>query len=74
MDDKDEFGEMKGMIPFPCGCKASVLVFEETKGRISTPCPICGKISLFYTAEMTAEVTGPERGAFRKLNKGLSPS
>ena len=75
MEDNDDFGEMKGMIPFPCGCKANVLVYEGSKGKFSTPCPICGEISLFYTAEMTAEVSGPYRGARRKLNKrGFSPS
>ena len=72
--EKDDFGELKGMIAFPCGCKAKVLIYEGSKGKFSTPCPICGKFALFYPEQMTAEVSGPARGASRKLNKGLSPS
>ena len=52
------------MIAFPCGCKAKVLIYEGSKGKISMPCPICGKFALFYPEQMTAEVSGPACGVF----------
>ena len=74
MENNIEEG-LKGMIAFPCGCKASVLVYEGAKGKISTQCPICGKFCSFYPEEMTAEISGPVRGASRKLKtRGTSPS
>ena len=66
---------LKGWIPFPCGCKANVFAYEDARGRISTACPVCGKFCSFYPEEMTAAVSGPVKGAIRKLKmRGSSPS
>ena len=71
----EEFGELKGMIDFPCGCKARVLIYEGSKGQFSVQCPICGKFTLFDSGAMSAVTTRPARGAIQKLNtRGTSPS
>ena len=59
MENDEELGELKGAIDYPCGCKARVLIYEESKGRFSVCCPICGKYALFDSGRMTAELTGP---------------
>ena len=74
-EKEEELGEPSGMIDFPCGCSAKILVYEGSAGKISTPCPICRKYALFYTEQMTAKVVGPARGAVKKIKlRGLSPS
>ena len=75
MGKDEELGELKGMIDFPCGCKAKVLIYEVSKGQFSVPCPICGKFTLFDSGTMSAVTVKAARGAVRKLNmRGPSPS
>ena len=75
MGKDEELGELKGMIDFPCGCKAKVLIYEGSKGQFSVQCPICGKFTLFDSGAMSAVTTKPARGAVQKLNmRGTSPS
>ena len=45
--ETDIYENLRGYIPFPCGCKAKILVYEGTTGKTSTQCPICGKFSVF---------------------------
>ena len=75
MAKEEELGELKGMIDFPCGCKARALIYEGSKGQFSVPCPICGKFTLFDSGSMSAVTTQPMRGAVHKLKiRGTSPS
>ncbi len=30
-EEKDDFRELKGIIAFPCGCMAKVLIYEDSK-------------------------------------------
>ena len=75
MEVDEELGELKGMINFPCGCKAKALIYEGSKGQFSVPCPICGKFTLFNSGQMTAVTVKPMRGASHRFKlKQLSPS
>ncbi|MBO5543602.1 MAG: hypothetical protein J5949_03095 [Oscillospiraceae bacterium] len=74
MEKNEDSGELKGMIDFPCGCKAKALIYKDSKGRFSVRCPVCGKYTRFDSDTMSAETIGAVRGATRKLKiRGLSP-
>lgn len=65
---------IKGMILYPCGCGRKALVYESARGRVSVPCPRCGKYALFDYDHMTASICGAAKGAIHKLQQGaLSP-
>ena len=72
LDYDEELGALKGMIDYPCGCKAKALIYEGSKGEFSVPCPVCGRFSRFDSGRMTAEVTRPARGAVEKLQLSRS--
>ena len=55
--------EVKGMIPYPCCPKESVLVYAEAHGRCSQKCPCCGRFAVFDYDNMTAKPSRPRRGA-----------
>lgn len=66
MED-DIFKGLKGMINYPCGCKARVLVYKGTHGKASVQCPTCGKYALFCYDDMTAVPYKSSRGASRRF-------
>jgi len=66
--ETDIYEGLRGYIPFPCGCKSKILVYEGTAGKTSTQCPICGKYAVFFYDTMSAERIKPARGAVQKLN------
>ena len=74
MYEDDELGSLRGMIEFPCGCKARALIYEGSKGQFSVQCPICGKYTRFDSGTMSAVTVRPVRGAVRKLNLRKPPS
>ena len=55
--------EVKGMIPYPCCPKESVLVYAEAHGRSSQKCSCCGRFAVFDYDNMTAKSSRPRRGA-----------
>ncbi len=73
MEVDEELGELKGMINFPCGCKAKALIYEGSKGQFSVPCPICGKYTLFNSGQMSTVTVKPMRGASQRFKLKTRP-
>lgn len=73
---KDEALEnVKGMVPFPCGCGSEAVVYKGATGQISVPCRVCGRFALFDQDRMIAIPAKPLKGASHKFKSGrLSPS
>ena len=67
VDYDEELGALKGMIDYPCGCKARALIYEGSGGKFSVPCPVCGRFACFDSVRMTATVIRPVRGAIRRM-------
>ena len=73
---EDDLTSIKGMIPFPCGCRNSeAVVYKGATGKISVRCKTCGRPALFDQDRMTAIVIQPIKGASKKFHtSGISPS
>lgn len=72
---EDDLNNIKGMIPFPCGCKNEAMVYKGATGKISVRCRVCGKPALIDQDKMVAIPFRPVRGASRKFHSnGTSPS
>ena len=56
---------VKGMIPYPCCPKETVIVFLDAHGQVSNKCPRCGKFARFDYDRMTATAARAFRGASR---------
>ena len=62
-EDPKSDQQVKGMIPFPCCPKESVMAYAEAHGRSSNKCPKCGRFAVFDFDRMSAEPGKPCRGA-----------
>ncbi len=60
---------VKGMIPYPCCPKETVIVFLDAHGQVSNKCPRCGKFARFDYDRMTATAARAFRGASRIYKK-----
>lgn len=58
---------IKGRVPYPCCPHRSAIVSEDAHGKISVPCPSCGRFVLIDQDRMTATVTKPCKGASAKF-------
>ncbi len=54
---------VKGMIPYPCCPKETVVVFMNAHGQVSIKCPRCGKFARFDYDRMSATAFRAYRGA-----------
>ena len=57
---------VKGMIPYPCCPKETVMVYLNAHGQVSNKCPRCGKFARFDYDRMTATAVKAYRGASQK--------
>ncbi len=73
MTEDEDLGELKGMIDFPCGCKARALIYEGSKGKFSVSCPICGRFTLFNSGQMSAVTVKPMCGASSRFKMKTKP-
>lgn len=67
--EQNVYDDLRGFISFPCGCRgnAKVLVYNNTHGRVSSPCPICGKFAIFNYDTMAAEPAPMVKGAIKNF-------
>lgn len=61
-DEKDS-RKIIGRISYPCHPKKSVVVFDGTKGEVSSACPVCGAFIRFNFDTMESRKARMIRGA-----------
>ena len=59
---------IKGKIPYPCCPHRSAIVSKDASGKISVPCPNCGRFVLLDPIRMTAKLIKPCKGATARFS------